>query len=189
LKTRVILVGKAAAGKDHARKICEQWLGMPYQVSYTTRPPRDGEQDGKDYNFISMDTAIHEYINKDKFFEHVVFNGWIYGTTKEQFYTKGSVFIMTPTGLSHLSETDRAESLVIYFDIEEEKRKERMYERAGNADSVERRLVADREDFKDFSNYDVKVSNPNFYITDIAEIIRKHMAIKPLQFAEKFTEN
>ena len=189
MKTRLILVGKAAAGKDHARKICEQWLGMPYQVSYTTRPPRDGEQQGKDYFFISMDAAIHEYIEKDKFYEHVVFNGWIYGTTKEQFYTKGAVFIMTPTGLSHLSEADREESLVVYFDIDEEIRKNRMYERAGNADSVERRLAADREDFKDFSNYDIRIDNPKFYIADIADIVRKHMAIKTVDMLEKFSEN
>lgn len=178
MKTRVILVGKAAAGKDHARKICEQWLNMPYQVSYTTRPPRVGEENGKDYNFISMDAAIHEYIKKDKFYEHVVFNGWIYGTTKEQFYTKNSVFIMTPTGLSHLSEDDREESLVIYFDIEEELRRYRMYERAGNADSVERRILADRKDFKDFTNYDVKVDYPFFTIADIGYIIKEHIDIE-----------
>lgn len=184
MKKRLILVGKAASGKDHARKICEQWLGMKYQVSYTTRPPREGEQEGKDYFFISMDAAIHEYINKDKFYEHVVFNGWIYGTTKEQFYTKDSVFIMTPTGLSHLSEEDRAESLVVYFDIDEETRKRRMYERAGNADSVERRLQADAIDFANFTNYDIVINKPNYMIGDLVDIVRKHTAVKLINFQE-----
>jgi guanylate kinase len=180
MKSRLILVGKAAAGKDHARRICEQWLGMPYQVSYTTRPPRDAEQDGKDYFFVTDEQFI-EKIDADEWYEFVTFNGWYYGTTKEQFYTKGSVFIMTPSGLSHLSEEDREESLVIYFDIDEETRKNRMYERAGNADSVERRLLADREDFKDFNNYDIKIDNHKFYITDIAEIVRKRMGGKLVQ--------
>ena len=53
MKKRIILVGKSAAGKDHGRKICEQWLGVEYQVSYTTRPPRDEETPGRDYFFIS----------------------------------------------------------------------------------------------------------------------------------------
>jgi guanylate kinase len=147
--------------------------GWECRIRFLTQPARKEK--------VNIDTAIHEYINKDKFYEHVVFNGWVYGTTKEQFYTKGAVFIMTPTGLSHLSESDRAESLVIYFDIDEETRERRMYERAGNADSVERRLAADRKDFKDFTNYDVKIDNPHFYIGDIAKIVKEHMGINLLQ--------
>ena len=45
---KIILVGKAAAGKDHMRKIL-QGRGFDYGVSYTTRPRRPGEIDGEDY--------------------------------------------------------------------------------------------------------------------------------------------
>ena len=45
---RIILVGKAASGKDHARKVLEAY-GAKYAVSYTTRPPRENEVDAKDY--------------------------------------------------------------------------------------------------------------------------------------------
>ena len=47
---RIILVGKAASGKDHLRKKFES-RGFKYAVTYTTRPPREGEIDGKDYLF------------------------------------------------------------------------------------------------------------------------------------------
>jgi hypothetical protein len=50
-KSRIILCGKAASGKDHLRKILEG-RGFKYGVSYTTRPPRQGEIDGKDYLFV-----------------------------------------------------------------------------------------------------------------------------------------
>ena len=50
-KSRIILCGKAASGKDHLRKILEG-RGFKYGVSYTTRPPRKGEIDGKDYFFL-----------------------------------------------------------------------------------------------------------------------------------------
>jgi len=53
---RIILVGKAASGKDHLRKRFES-RGFKYAVSYTTRPPREGEIDGKDYIFISEDES------------------------------------------------------------------------------------------------------------------------------------
>lgn len=176
MKKRLILVGNAAAGKDHARKICEQWLDLPYQVSYTTRPPRNEETNGFDYFFIE-NSKFKEMIKEESWYEYVVFNGWYYGTTKEQFYTEGSVFIMTPTGLSNVSKQDRKESLVIYLNINEEIRKTRMHERAGNADSVERRILADRKDFKDFTDYDVQINNPYFDTKDIAELTHKYMGI------------
>lgn len=183
-KKRLILVGKAASGKDHARKICEQWLGMKYEISYTTRPPREDEQDGVDYYFLPV-REFNRMINEDKWYEYVQFNNWYYGTTKEQFYREGHVFIMTPSGLSHLSEQDRAESLVICFDVPDEIRRDRMYERRGNDDSVERRIEADNIDFADFTNYDVKIDNPKFNIGDLAEIVRQHMAVNLVKIIDE----
>jgi guanylate kinase len=170
MKKRIILVGKSASGKDHARKTCEQWFGMTYQVSYTTRPPRDEEEDGLDYNFLSQNDAI-DMIKRGLFYEYVEFNGWLYGTTKEQFYTEDSVFIMTPSGLSHLSVEDRKESFVIYFDIPVDIRKARMQERRGNADSVNRRLEADHIDFLNFENHDFMITDPHFKIMDLYQCI------------------
>jgi len=184
MKKRLILVGKAASGKDHARKICEQWLDMPYAISYTTRPPREDETNGRDYYFVSKN--VFEYmLSKDLWYEYVVFNDWYYGTTREQMDTPGQVFIMTPIGLSHVSQQDRDESLVIYFEIDEETRRLRMYGRKGNADSVERRIEADNKDFENFTNYDIKIDNPQFCITDIAKIVKKNMEIHIPQNIEK----
>ena len=100
-------------------------------------------------------------IDKCEFYEWVAFNGWIYGTTKKQFYND-DIFIMTPSGLNQLSEDDRQTSTVIYLDIDEGVRKQRLLERKMPGDSVERRLEADREDFKNFKNYNIKITNQNF---------------------------
>ena len=48
---KVILIGKAAAGKDHMRKVLEG-RGFKYGTSYTTRPPREGEIDGREMGKI-----------------------------------------------------------------------------------------------------------------------------------------
>ena len=158
---RLIFVGKAASGKDHARKVVEA-AGAKYAVSYTTRPPREGEVDAKDYFFL--DPAEFEHmINKDEMYEYVEFNGWYYGTTDKQMAECNS-FIMTPLGLSHLTPQDRKESFVVYFNIDELVRRERMEIRQGNADSVERRIIADEEDFSLYTNYDLVISDP--YYTD-----------------------
>lgn len=173
---RIILMGHGASGKDYARKLFENFLGLKYGVSYTTRPPREGEVEGKDYYFITKE-RFQEMIDKNLWYEYVEFNGWLYGTTKEQFYNQDNLFIMTPKGLSHLSETDRNESSVIYFDIPENIRKERMIQRKGNADSVERRLIADKKDFSDITekDYDYRITSPNFTIEDLENILKRNL--------------
>lgn len=176
MKKRLIFVGKSASGKDYARMTCEQWFGMTYQVSYTTRPPREGETDGKDYIFLSRNEAI-DMVKRGLFYEYVEFNGWLYGTTKEQFYTEDSVFIMTPSGLSHLSAEDRAESLVVYLDMPVEIRKNRMQERKNDDDSINRRLEADHIDFIVFENYDVMITDPYFSIVDLYQCVSSHFSL------------
>lgn len=153
---RIILVGKAASGKDHLRKKFEG-RGFKYAVSYTTRPPRPHEQNGKDYLFIS-EQDFQKMIDQDEWYEWVSFNGWKYGTSKEQFEDY-DLFIMTPSGLSHVTEEERKKSFVIYLDIDQEKRRKRLSERVMPGDSVERRIEADDQDFKDFKDYDVRITN------------------------------
>ena len=172
MKKRVILVGKAASGKDYARKICEQWFGLNYAISYTTRPPREEEVHGRDYFFLTEE-EFRAMIVRNEWYEYVEFNGWCYGTTKVQMEANGNVFIMTPKGMSHLSVEDRRESIVIYFEIDEDIRRSRMNARAGNADSVERRIEADRIDFELFANYDHKVTDPFYKIRDLYALLDK----------------
>ena len=70
---RIILVGKAASGKDYIRKIFEA-QGFKYAVSYTTRSPRPDEIGGQDYLFIKQPDA-QDMIDKCEFYEWVAFNG------------------------------------------------------------------------------------------------------------------
>lgn len=156
---RIILVGPGASGKDFMRKRLED-RGMKYAVSYTTRPPRPGETDGKDYFFLSQ-TECQRMIDEGKFYEAIDFNGWTYATSVEQFYND-DVFIMTPSGLAHLAEEDRKKSFVIFFDIDENIRRVRLEERIMPGHTVDARLQADLDLFANFSNYDLKITNPTF---------------------------
>jgi len=156
---RIILVGKAASGKDHLRKKFES-KGFKYAVSYTTRPPREGEVDGKDYIFISDDTA-NKMVNDGLFYEYVYFNGWLYGTTNQQFYSD-DLFIMTPAGISHIKTEDRLKSFIIYTDIEMSIRMTRLANRNMPGDSMDRRIKADELDFTNFNDYDLRITNPDF---------------------------
>jgi guanylate kinase len=159
-KSRIILCGKAASGKDHLRKILEG-RGFNYGVSYTTRPPRPGEIDGKDYYFLE-ENEFRTLIEQGFFYEHVTFNGWFYGTSKDQWFTTDDVFIMTPSGIGKLHAADRKNSFIIYIDIPTEIRRERLKQRNDNNDSIERRLEADDRDFLNFNDYDIKITDHNF---------------------------
>lgn len=156
---RIILCGPGASGKDHLRKRLEA-LGYEYALSYTTRPQRENEAEGTDYRFIN-ELEAQRMIWDGEFYEWVRFNNWIYGTTREQFETK-NLFIMTPRGLEHLKPHDRAQSLIIFIDIPENIRRERLMHREMPGDSVERRLEADRLDFAGFKNYDIRITNSDF---------------------------
>lgn len=159
-KSRIILCGKGAAGKDHLRKILEG-RGFRYGVSYTTRPPREGEIDGRDYFFLE-ETEFKDLIDQGFFYEYVTFNGWYYGTSREQWFETDDVFIMTPTGISKLHAADRKHSFIIYLDIPIDIRRKRLMERNDNDDSIERRLEADEKDFRNFTEYDIKLTDHNF---------------------------
>lgn len=154
---KIILCGRAASGKDYFR----DWLSKVEEldVSYTTRPPREGEIEGYTYNYVSKDHFTAMQAN-DAFLEAVEFNGWKYGTSRFNWDTK-TVFIMTPSGLKHIPKEDRKDCIVVYFDMDISIRRKRLAQRS-DADSVERRIIADEKDFSNFINFDIRITNPMF---------------------------
>ena len=80
---KLILVGKAAAGKDFLknRLIAKNFKSG---ISCTTRLPRHNEVDGVDYHFMTEDD-FKAKLDSGEMLEHMVFNNWYYGLTKEEF--------------------------------------------------------------------------------------------------------
>lgn len=50
--TIIAIVGNSGTGKTHLSNFLGRRLGIPVIVSYTTRPQREGEVEGRDYFFI-----------------------------------------------------------------------------------------------------------------------------------------
>lgn len=153
MESKIIIVGPGGSGKDFLRKKFTS-KGFSYGVSFTSRPPREGEVEGIDYFF--RDEDFFE-TNKDIFLEIQKFNGWFYGISKGEFEAK-DIFILSPSGLKCLSEIDRKRSMVIYLNPDIEIRRERINER-NDSDSTERRMIADSKDFFEFSDYDMLIQN------------------------------
>ena len=156
---KIILVGKAASGKDFLKSKMER-KGFRTGVSHTTRPARPGEVDGVDYHFID-DVKFIEMIGQEQFIEYMEFNGWFYGQTEEDF-NASDIMIMSKDGLDMLPKVYRDQCIVIYLDVPMAERLKRLSGRDDKNDSIERRITTDEKQFHGFTDYEIRITNPDF---------------------------
>jgi guanylate kinase len=77
-----IISAPSGSGKSTlVNKVREIVPGLKFSISYTTRAPRAGEQNGREYFFVSP-AEFEEMIRKDEFLEHAKFDGNYYGTAR-----------------------------------------------------------------------------------------------------------
>lgn len=77
----IIFSGPSGVGKGTVRELFfdREDLNLAYSISMTTRNPREGEVDGKDYYFVSRE-RFEEAIANDELLEYAEFVGNYYGT-------------------------------------------------------------------------------------------------------------
>ncbi len=76
----VIVSSPSGAGKTTlTRRLLKEHPQLDFSVSHTTRKPRTGEVDGRDYHFISPE-AFDAMIQRGEFAEHAYVHGNRYGT-------------------------------------------------------------------------------------------------------------
>lgn len=77
----LVVSAPSGAGKTSiCRDIMNMFPEIVYSVSYTTRPPRPGEVDGRDYRFITNE-EFRAGISKGDFIEWNEVYGYLYGTS------------------------------------------------------------------------------------------------------------
>jgi guanylate kinase len=93
----IVVSGPSGAGKSTLIKASLQAVPeLAYSVSATTRKPRPGEVDGKDYIFLSRQ-EFERWIEEGRFLEWAEYSGNLYGTLErkvEEFLNEGKSVIL-----------------------------------------------------------------------------------------------
>jgi guanylate kinase len=80
----LIISSPSGAGKTTlTARLRQQVPGLRFSVSHTTRKPRPGEQDGREYHFTSRET-FERLIQLDEFLEWAEVHGNLYGTSRKE---------------------------------------------------------------------------------------------------------
>ena len=80
----LVVTGPSGVGKGTLiRSLLERMPELRLSVSATTRPPRPGEQDGREYHFLS-EREFDERLARGDFLEHATYAGNRYGTLRSE---------------------------------------------------------------------------------------------------------
>lgn len=152
------LFGKSAAGKDTIQKWMVSNLPNTHGiVSYTTRPPREGEVGGIDYIF-----ATDEDFDKATMLEQTEFRGWRYGTGLLSLdISLINIGVFNVAGVRSLLLNPNLEVLPVWVQAPDKTRLLRSLAResAPNCEEICRRFLADESDFRDIDFHYVAYDN------------------------------
>lgn len=137
----ICIVGASGSGKTTASMILQQQFGWTAIVSYTTRPMRKGEINGKDHWFVKK----NQVPPRNRMCAYTQFGGYEYWTEWNQFQTLfPSIYVIDEKGLVDLQGKKQSSSYSLATikikrdNLQEidEKRKERDKERIDIPDEL-----------------------------------------------------
>ena len=160
----VVISGPSGAGKTTVCRALKCDPRVEFSVSATTRPQRSGEEEGRDYRFMSAaDFAAAE--ERGEFLESATYNGNRYGTLRapmERALAAGKVFVLEieVQGTRQLRGRGVAGTYVFVVPPSFDVLRERLIARQQNsADEIAARLAIAREELEAAALYDHVVEN------------------------------
>lgn len=167
MKGKLIIVsGPSGSGKSTVTKIVKDKLNIPLSISATTRNPRDGEIDGKDYFFLSKEEFKNK-IDNDEFYEYAEVHGNYYGTLKktvEENLDKGlNVILEIDVQGALIAKEKKKDAILVFFrtkdmDILEKRLRDR---KTDSEEIIQTRLKNAETELKYEDKYNYTIINEN----------------------------
>jgi guanylate kinase len=160
----LVITGPSGVGKGTLiRRLLEAVPGSELSVSATTRSPREGEVNGRDYHFLGTDEFVQR-VADGEFVEHAEYAGHHYGTRRSELQRPASLIVLEIDlqGARQVRETmPEAERVFIAppgYDVDELER--RLVGRgAETAEQIARRLAVAREEIAARDEFDRRIVN------------------------------
>ena len=181
----VIISAPSGAGKTTlVNKLLKAKLPLLFSISACSRAPREGEEDKKDYYFLSIE-EFKEKIKAQDFVEwEEVYKGNFYGTLKKEIERiweekKHVVFDVDVVGGISLKEYFKENSISIFIkppsmEVLSERLKKR---NADDRKAIKNRLEKSFEEMKSIDKFDKIIINDELSIStkNIIEIVEKFL--------------
>lgn len=97
-KKIMCIVGASGVGKTLASLHLQNHLGANVICSFTTRPPRDTEVEGRDHHFVDIDPPQDDVLAQARF------GGYMYYALKSQVHGPCTVYVVDEAGVRNLLE-------------------------------------------------------------------------------------
>lgn len=148
----VAIIGKAGSGKDSLLRNVLKLTDNSFHkiVTNTTRPPREKEKQGIDYNFLTEE----EYFKKKKnneILESAEYRGWYYSTSYDNLdENKINIGVFGPYSLLNIINNQNIDIFPIYVECSNKERLMRQLkrEKEPDVDEIIRRYGTDKNDFQ-----------------------------------------
>lgn len=155
----VVLQGPSASGKS----TLQARLGLPRIVTWTSRPPREGEVEGKDYFFGSREQLQAMY-DGGGLLEMTEYQGNLYGTALASIVSaiqgkSPRSVVLDAFGAQKVKALYQDRVLLVGIYADKEQCRERLAKRGASEEEMDRRLASYDEEVRELFHCDVIIPN------------------------------
>ena len=178
-----VITGPSGVGKGTLiRTLRERVPELALSVSATTRAPRPGEEDGRDYHFLT-DEEFERRVREGDFVEHARYSGRRYGTLRSELERRLAagepvVLEIEVQGARQIREAMPEAVQVFIAPPSEEALRTRLVGRGTDSpEDVELRLRTAAEELAARDEFDHKVVNDRLddAVQDLVDIVRERL--------------